>query len=53
MMHPVRIGDNSLNFAQVHLILALAASSTPPPDKRINNKIKNFCKFFCKNTQNK
>ena len=26
----VRIGDNSLNFAQAHLTLALAASSTPP-----------------------
>ena len=30
----VRIGDNSLNFAQAHLTLALAASSTPPPAPR-------------------
>ena len=28
----VRIGDNSLNLAQAHLTLALASSSTPPPD---------------------
>ena len=26
----VRVGDNSLNLAQAHLALALAASSTPP-----------------------
>ena len=29
--HSARIGENSLNLAEAHLLLALAASSTPPP----------------------
>ena len=33
----VRIGNNSLNLAQAHLTLALAASSTPPPAPSVNN----------------
>ena len=34
----VRIGDNSLNLAQAHLTLALAASSTPPPAPSVSPK---------------
>ena len=34
----VRIGDNSLNFAQAHLTLALAASSIPPPAPSVSPK---------------
>ena len=34
----VKIGDNSLNFAQAHLTLALAASSTPPPAPSVSPK---------------
>ena len=34
----VRIGDTSLNFAQAHLTLALAASSTPPPAPSVSPK---------------
>ena len=34
----VRIGDNSLNFAQAHLTLVLAASSTPPPAPSVSPK---------------
>ena len=34
----VRIGDNSLNLAQAHLTLALAASSTPPPIPSVSPK---------------
>ena len=31
-------GDNSLNLAQAHLTLALAASSTPPPASSVSPK---------------
>ena len=34
----VRIGDNSLNLAQAHLALALAAFSTPPPAPSVSPK---------------
>ena len=34
----VRIGDNSLNSAQAHLTLTLAASSTPPPAPSVSPK---------------
>ena len=34
----IRIGDNSLNFAQAHLTLALAASYTPPPAPSVSPK---------------
>ena len=41
----VRIGDNSLNLAQAHLTLALAASSTP-----FTSKKKVIDKYFCVDT---
>ena len=34
----VRIGDNSLNLAQAHFILALAASSTHPSAPSVSPK---------------
>ena len=38
----VRIGDNSLNLAQAHLTLALAASSTHPPVLNVSPKYQNL-----------